>query len=434
MIRALSDLWRLAFGLWHRAAPLRIPVACSLWLVACGLAACTRPRRAPVAEPWEQREFLIGLREAPPQEDARYAQVAKAGFNTIVSYVGPDALALAQRHGLRLAVSKIGLEIGARLSADSLARAEAHIERFGDHRALWGYYLGDRLREGRVGDCARVADFVRGSARGRPFYIELLGCDAWAGPALRTADYPRYLDRVIRTVRPPLLVFAHHPFRGEADSPCYFENLALVRRAALGHGLPFAQAIRCGQWPTMRELGEGELRWLVYTSLAYGARGIVWWGYWQSRDGKGRGIVAPDGTPTDRYRWVAALNAEVAALGPHLLRLRSEAVYHTGDRVPAGATRLPPHGLVRAVGGGSFVVGLFRCGAGQRHLLVVNADYRKPADAALTVNRRCHAVACLDPASGRWRDLPCRTDRLQTTLGLPLPPGGGRLLRIDLTD
>ena len=144
--------------------------------------------------------------------------------------------------------------------------------------------------------------------------------------------------------------------------------------------------------------------------------------------------MAPDGTPTDRYRWVAALNAEVAALGPHLLRLRSEAVYHTGDRVPAGATRLPPHGLVRAVGGGSFVVGLFRCGAGQRHLLVVNADYRKPADAALTVNRRCHAVACLDPASGRWRDLPCRTDRLQTTLGLPLPPGGGRLLRIDLTD
>ncbi|MFW6164254.1 MAG: hypothetical protein ACODAJ_15910 [Planctomycetota bacterium] len=414
----------------------RIPHPASRVLLAaaaCVLTACGRP--APAPRSWRQAEFLIGLREAPPAEPRHYARVAKAGFRVIVSYVGPDALPLARRYGLKLAVAKIGLDPQTLAREDGEALAAGHFRRFGDHPALWGYDLGEQLPENRIDDVAAVADWLRRRAPGRPFFVDLLGCDAWAGPALRTADYARYLDRALRAVAPPLLAFRHEPFPAEGDSPFYFENLELARAAAAAHRVPFVQAIRCGQWPGLRPLGEGELRWLVYTSLAYGARGVVWRGYWQARDGQGRGIVGPDGRPTPCYDRVAALNRELAVLGPYLMELRSAAVYHAGEEVPAGARRLAPHGLIGGVKDGAFVIGLFDSGEeDRRHVLVVNGDYRQAATAALTVNHACRAVAWLDPAANRWRNLPVEADPLQSRFDLPLPPGSGKLLRLYLAN
>ena len=115
------------------------------------------------------------------------------------------------------------------------------------------------------------------------------------------------------------------------------------------------------------------------------------------------------------------------------MRLRSAAVYHTGADIPPGATRLPPHGLVRSVEGGTFVVGLFQGDEGSwPHVLVANADPRNAADARLAINHPCRAVAWLDPATGRWQNLPVRSDPLETTLEVALPAGGGKLLRLHL--
>lgn len=409
--------------------------AVSAWLAvglaACAVSACRGPRTK--GEAWRPERFEIGLMEAPPQTDAGYAQAAKADFTLIVSYVGPDALDLAQRHGLKLAVAKIGLDLTTFGDPAKRRRTGQIVRRFRDHPALWGYYLGDCLRESRVDDHAPMVGFLRERDPRRPFVLGALPCDAWAGPKLRTADYASYLARVLDVLRPPALVIEHFPFRVDGDGPFYFENLELARHAARARGLPLYPMLRCGQRPKLRELDEPDLRWLVYTSLAYGARGVIWLGYWQARDGRGAGIVDPDGTPTDRYRWVAALNAEMRALGPHLLPLRSVAVYHTRPEVPAGATRLPPHGLVGALEGGSFVLGQFAPDAeGRHHLLVTNKNRKDAAKATLTINHPCRAVEWFDTATRAWAPLALDADPLETSVKFPLPPGDGLLVRLDL--
>jgi len=318
----------------------------------------------------------MGVRWAPPQKPHHYGQMARAGFNVIVDYVGPDALDLARDHGLKLMVAKIGLDARTLSTREGRKRASGHIERFSDHPALWGYFLGDQPRERDFGDLARAAAFARAHDPEHPCFISLLPCDTWVGPRLATADYAGYVERFVRAVRPALLNYGQFPFRVLAESRFYFENLELIRRVALAHGLPFSQTIRGSIWRGMRPIGEGEMRWLVYTSLAYGAKGIVWFSYWGAPGGSGEGIMGPDGVPTERYRQIARLNAELRALGPTLVRLRSAAVYHTGD-VPVGATRLPVHGLVGGVEGGSFVVGLFEDDGSERYALVVNKDYRR---------------------------------------------------------
>jgi len=401
-------------------------------LLSLVLASCFPARPRPTPEPWQPHEFLIGLRGAPPPKSDAYAQAAAAGFNVIVDYVGPEALDLARRHGLKLMVAKIGLDLATFRQAEGRRAAAALIERFRAHPALGGYYLGDEAREADFADYARLADVVRERDSPRPFFLGLLPCDAFVGPALSTADYAGYLERFIATVSPALLTWAYHPFREKGEDRFYFENLELVRRAALAHDLPLCPTLRASVWRGMAPLGEGELRGQVYTALAYGAKGIAWFSYWGAPEGGRDGIVQPDGTLTERYRWVAALNAELRALGPTLLRLRSAEVCHTGD-VPPGAARLPTHALVGSVEGGAFVVGLLDGGGThERYVMLASKDFRRGATATLTVNRPCRSIAWLDPSSGRWQDLPIRADRFQTAVEFPLPPGGGRLLRLTL--
>ena len=382
------------------------------------------------ASTWRPTEFLIALRGAPPAKLEHYTPVAQASFNAIAGNVGPDALSLARRCGLKLIMGGTGLDAHTLSDRAGRRRVAGLLARFRDDPALWGYYyMAGEPREADLDAVAQVAEFAREHDPAHPLFITLLPSDAWVGPALATADYTGYLESFVAKVRPALLSHANFPFREKGDTGFYFENLEAVRHTALAHGLPFYPTLRGAVWSGMRRPTEGELRWLAYTSLAYGAKGVVWFGYWGAPGGGRDGIVQPDGLLTERYRWIATLNAELRALGPTLMRLRSTAVHHTGE-VPVGGSRLPVHGLVGAIEGGAFVVGEFLDEEGGRYLFVVNRDYRREATAKLTINQPCRSVAWLDPAFGEWADLPTTTDRFQTLTEFALPPGGGRLIRL----
>jgi hypothetical protein len=74
------------------------------------------------------------------------------------------------------------------------------------------------------------------------------------------------------------------------DPPCF----------AMDAGLPFLNIVQACSWtPVRRVPNADEMRYLVYTTLAYGAQGISYYVYcWPGHDG---GIALPDGTPTPIY-------------------------------------------------------------------------------------------------------------------------------------
>ncbi len=80
-----------------------------------------------------------------------------------------------------------------------------------------------------------------------------------------------------------------------------------------------------------------EVRYLVYTTLAYGAQGISYYVYCCPGH---KGVIAlADGTPTPLYHALKSVNREFAAIAGELQPLRSLGVYHAG-MTPPGAEPL----------------------------------------------------------------------------------------------
>jgi hypothetical protein len=179
-----------------------------------------------------------------------------------------------------------------------------------------------------------------------------------------------------------------------------------------------------------------EMRYLVYTTLAYGAQGISYYVY--CCPGHTGGIALADGTPTPIYHALKPLNREFVAIAKGLQPLQSLGVYHAGMTPPGtealaqdAAFRLDPpvptmpYKRLEPVKG--MLLGLFGPpGKGHEpgqptHVLAVNLDYQAGAVTALLGPGD---LETFDPGSGAWSATGA------TRIELRLPPGGGRLLRL----
>jgi hypothetical protein len=170
------------------------------------------------------------------------------------------------------------------------------------------------------------------------------------------------------------------------------------------------------------------VRWLVYTSLAYGAQGISYYVY--CHPGHQGAMATADGKPTPLYHAASAFNREFAAIAAALQPLRSLAVYHAGMKPPGGvllpegspfrldpavATKLynPPQPIE------GVLLGTFGPSDKSTHVVVVNLDYKRALSTTVVGPEPLQAF---DAATGRWSS--------ESAAKLQLPPGGGKLLRL----
>ena len=80
------------------------------------------------------------------------------------------------------------------------------------------------------------------------------------------------------------------------------------------------------------------MRFQVYTSLAYGARGLAYFKYFTPAVGNFRGgPIDQFGNETPMWHAMRHVNLQIGKLAPTLLKLKSDRVYHFGN-VPAGCT------------------------------------------------------------------------------------------------
>jgi hypothetical protein len=180
----------------------------------------------------------------------------------------------------------------------------------------------------------------------------------------------------------------------------------------------------------MRVPSPAELRYLIYTTLAYGGQGISYYVY--CTPGHTGGIALADGTPTPLYNSLKSLNREFVAIAKELQPLRSLAVYHAGS-TPPGSEQSPAKAAFRfeppvahldysppeRVRG--FLLGYFGADDTPSHAVAVNLDYKSEATIGLTGPGSLQAFdakSCAWAAAGGVR------------LELRLPPGGGKLVRV----
>jgi hypothetical protein len=327
--------------------------------------------------------FPISYWCPPPAEDARYREARECGFN--LAFFGEPNL--AQKYGMKCLVGdpRVAAAVDKPGPGTDTGLDEA-VKQYARHPAFWGFYLMDEPGAGKFADLAHVNQHLLGKDPNCVPYINLFPTYA-SEKQLGTKTYEEHIERFMNEVKPRVLSYDHYALlKDGTERPDYFRNMEIIRTAGLKYDVPYWYIFLITPHYGYRDPSEGDVRWQVYTALAYGYKGLLYFTYAGVKaEGFGESILDLKGQRTKRYDLAKKVNAEINALGPLLAGLRSTAVYHIAARLPDGARGPDADSLVRRAEGGDLVVGELQDAKGKRYLFLTNASPHKPATFCVTL-------------------------------------------------
>lgn len=390
------------------------------------------------AAPWQPAEFPIGYWYGPPADHntlETWQAVKDCGF-TFGGMTGYGRegnlklLDLCQQVGLKAMVIDGRLSWEAAVGDEEWQKLIAEVVAdYGQHPALYGYFLTDEPNSAIFRQLGTLSQELQRQDPAHLPYINLFPTYA-SSEQLGNPTYADHLEQFLTLVKPAVLSYDHYALMANGSERAdWYENLALVRAAGLRHNTPPWVIILSLPHLGYRDPSAAEMRWQVYTALAYGMKGIMYFTYWTHPDWEQAGqvaIVDSAGKPGRLYPIVKQLNGEISALGKTLLGLTSTGVYHTGE-TPRGAQRLGGDAEFSVAGTPPLVIGCFKNAAGASYVMVTNADLRQTTDAELTFRPHVTGLSQISAQTGAAEALALK----ESKLALHLEPGEGRLLRLE---
>lgn len=375
-----------------------------------------------------QDRFAIGFWVDPPLDeraDERYREIAEANFTVVLAGFGagtPEAaerqLALCEKYGLKLILWCPGV------AGEDLP----------DGPACWGYGLRDEPNAADFPGLSERVEAVRKARPGRLAYINLFP-DYASSAQLGTATYEEHVARFMAEVDVDVLSMDHYPiFKPDADGrDRYCANLEVMRKYALQKGIPFWNFFNTMPYGPHTDPTEAQLRWQVFTSIAYGAKGVLYFCYYTPAGGefpKGGAIIARDGRRTRHWYEAQRINQQLRNLGPTLMNLTSTAVYRVKpEDDPAQVLRdAPITNILRAAVDppNDYLVGVFVHSDGRRAVLLNNFRFAYSAWPTVEFDVPLEQVREIDKWSGA--EVPVRDDSPDMEgLQVALDAGEGRL-------
>jgi hypothetical protein len=304
-------------------------------------------------------------------------EIRDSGHN-LAGMVSVEDLDLLQEAGLKGIVFDPTVHAGdaeAELSDEEIERrVTAVVRRVNGHPAAFGYFLRDEPNARIFPGLARwTAAYRKVDPKARPV-INLFPNYASPG-ALGSDTYRNHVEDFVRLVKPPLLSYDHYALMDDGSlRDGYFQNLEVIREVALANNIPFCNVVLSNAHFHYADPSDGGLRFQVYTTLAYGARGICYFTYWAPPVGNYR--LAPIdqfGNKTPTWDMLRNVNLQIHKLGPTYIKLKSVNVFHHPN-VPAECRAISTAKHVADAGGGDLLVGEFDGSAGEAVALVVNKD------------------------------------------------------------
>src|ERR1017187_341217 len=349
---------------------------------------------APPVAPWKVGTPIVTYWCGPSMTDATAAQMSEGGFNLV--WCGEEELNVAQRHGLRAQLTDRLLSPATLENPAQREKLDALIARVRLHPALYDYFITDEPSATNFPALGKLVAYLRERDPAHLAYINLFPTYASNDQLGTKGDtvtaYRDHLRQYVDIVKPGLISYDHYQFSVKGDNEGYFLNLAMIRRAAQDAGLPFLNIVQAATWAASMRVPTGdEVRYLDYTSLAYGAQGISYYVY--CCPGHTGAVAHADGTVTPLYNTLKTLNREFVSIAQQLQPLRSLGVYHAG-MLPQGTEPVPADGrfqLDPPVPGMSYtnlqpvkgvLLGYFgpapkgKKAPAPTHVMVVNLDYQ----------------------------------------------------------
>ena len=347
----------------------------------------------------------------------RYQEARQAGFTALMQRASNAEkmrgfLDLAQSAGIKLSVLLPEFE------EEGLETAVAMLK---DHPALLMWHVKD---EPKYTDFEKVANTIRRieAADGRhPCYVNHI---ADASVSMGVPDYAAYMERVLREFRPRLISADFYPCRladtarslpyRDTDNevyvcPTWYRQLEYLSGLARREKLPLA-LFACDvahdvvdyvyPVPTV-----AMLRLQMYSNLAYGARMLQYFTYWNPYSKTPlkfhESIIREDGTRSPVYDRVRVVNRELQARAFVFMDAELVSVSHTGAEIPVGTRRLgklPPYVKSLKTPDGGAVVAQF-AGSAFDALVIVNRSPVKEIQLSISLDES--AVRVLEDGTRR---------------------------------
>jgi len=369
-----------------------------------------------------QDRFAIGFWVDPPAEDdmdARYEEIAEANFTLVLGGFGartPETvekqMRLCEKYGLVALVSMAGLPPA----------------KLPEGPACWGYMLRDEPNVKDFQGLKDVVDQIRDVRPGRLSYINLYPNYA-NEQQLGTSSYEEHVKRFVDDVDVDVLSMDHYPLmRTDADNRHgYCENLEVMRKYSLEKNIPFWNFFNVMPFGPHFDPTEAQIRWQIYTSLAYGAKGVLYFCYWTPRGGefpKGGAIITAEGRRTRHYNQAKRINATLKNLGVTLMRLTSVGVHRVPpDAAPAEVLAGTP---IKNMTRGDYLVGEFSHSDGRRAVLLNNYSFAYTAWPTVEFDTKPVEVVEVEPTTGKEIAVLDDSPAMEG-LQLSLDAGDGRL-------
>ena len=371
-------------------------------------------------------------------------ELKEGGYNTVWAS-SVEELNVAAKHGLRTIyqLPSFGPYFDPS-DEDRCKRVAAEIAAVKDHPALYMYLHADEPQAGRFTELARAKRWVQAHDPKHPVWVNLLPTYAnnkqLGVEGEKMGAYWEHVRLFMQIYRPAFVTYDHYQFTNSGDNSDYFLNMSIIRQNAAAAGVPFFNGVQACTWvpgsaaspSSPRIPGPDEMRYLVYTTLAYGAQGIYYYVY--SRPRHEGAIVELDGTKSDKYEVLKTLNREFVVLAKELRGHRFVGAYVQGAQARGTSPycaeallRLSPLVESTTLEPGkrfenSILVTRFDAPGEPSRLMVVNLDYKTDRTiSAAAVN----AIWKFEVATGVWSNLGKEAQ-------LELNRGSGVLLRTAL--
>jgi len=384
---------------------------------------CLSTLAAPKA--FVQDRFAIGFWVDPPADenmDRHYADIAAANFTMVIGGFGagtPEAvqkqISLCQKYDLKAIVATAGLLP----------------EKFPESPAVWGYSVRDEPSLKDFAGLREKVDNIRQVRPGKLAYINLFPSYA-SEEQLGTKTYEEHVKRFVEEVGTDVLSMDYYPsMTPDTDGRSgYCGDLDMMRKYSLQQGIPFWNFFNTMPFGPHFDPTESQLRWQIYTSIAYGAKGVLYFCYWtpvSHEFPKGGAIITTEGIKTRHYEQAKRINHDVRNLGRTLMKLTSTGVYRIKpDDDPARVCGDTP---ITSLTKGDYLIGVFKHADGRCAVLLNNYSFAYTAWPTVAFNVPVEQVREVCKDSGK--EIPVFDDSpAMDGLQVSLDSGEGRLFLI----
>jgi hypothetical protein len=391
----------------------------------------------PHPQPVAPRDFAIMAWDNAPSDPTLLQGMKDAGMN-IAGFCKATDLERIQAAGLTCFLEDprlSGYDWEKLPPEDQVRKDVAELAgKFKDDPTVLGFFLTDEPRTPQIPAIGRVIALLREAMPSKLPYVNLFpyrrGNMEWY------TNYEDYSKSLVDSVHQPFLSFDNYSLSYDGMGDEFFTNLEIVRKTGLESKTPFWSCIQAVAHFGYLVPSDATLHLQVYSTLAYGGRGIEYFTYFTPERGNYRmGAIDQFGNKTSTWDELRRVNNEISALAPTLAKLHSTGVYHYPD-VPEQGRPLSESRLVRWVGmvkdedgyvppsvAARFLIGEFEDEKGRAYIMLVNKDLTYSFRFNIEFAQEVHRILRINPYSGQEEPFSGEQNWIA--------PGGGVLLRLE---